>query len=151
MDHRVIVLVSVALLLLLAFNAVRRSKTWFGVFTGSEPLYFTDLPNLFPNGRPVEIREAPDAKNFSELEVAKQLLAEGVSVIYYRSQHPEGSIETMDVLARGKRGRMFRYEKETCVGSAGVGVELREWFGQRTAYNRQWLGQRGLLVGRRGW
>ena len=121
MDHHIVGLIAAAFLLLLTFSAVWRSKTWYGVLTGSEPLYFSDLPNLFPRGQPVQIQEAPSVQSFPELQWAKQLLGAGVSVIYYRSQYPKGIIETMDIWAQGKRGRLLRFEAETCVGYAGIG------------------------------
>lgn len=121
MDHRTAALIGVAFLLLLALNAVRRSKSWYGVFMGSEPLYFTDLPSLLPHGIQIHVLEAPNAESFPNLELAKQLLGQDVSVIYYRSQHPKGVIETMDIWAQGKRGKLLRFEAETCVGYAGIG------------------------------
>ena len=107
--------------LTLAFAAVWRGKTWRGVLTGSEPLRFEDLADLFRDDEEVTVCEAPNAADYPDLEVAKQILSSTASVLYYSSQQPSGKIETMDILMYGKRGRVLKYRAEVCVGYAAVG------------------------------
>ena len=121
MGHPTVGLITAAFILLFAFGTIWRSKSWFGALTGSEPLYFNELPSLLPQGVQIEVLEAPNAERFPHLEVAKRLRGDDISVIYYRSKHPEGIIETMDIWVRGKRGRLLRFENEVCVGWAGIG------------------------------
>lgn len=120
-DAQMLGAVGIVVFLLLVLQAVWRSKTLTGALAGRESLYIADLKDLFQDDEPIEIRHIPANERSMQYETAVQIFNARASVIYYRSRHLHGVIETMDLWVRGKSGKLLKYENEKCIGYAGVG------------------------------